>query len=176
MSHLELTRMSDVQQRVFASVGDTGVVDLEAVTNSFDDPRTRDKIEHLERVMKGMDGQLKLEPKHYHAKGLYARELFIPKGTVATGKVHIHEHLNFVTLGEVTVMTEDGPVRIKAPHVLVSKPGTKRAVYAHEDTIWTTVHATEETEVAALEASLVVDTYAQYEALALTGSRKEMLT
>jgi hypothetical protein len=34
--------------------------------------------------------------------------------------------------------------------------------YAHEDTVWTTVHATDETDVEKIEALFVVGTEAEY--------------
>jgi quercetin dioxygenase-like cupin family protein len=73
----------------------------------------------------------------------YAREMFIPKGTLIIGKIHRHQHLNFITKGEVIVATEFGNKELKAPCTFVSEVGLKRAVYAVEDTLWTTVHLTE---------------------------------
>lgn len=72
----------------------------------------------------------------------YARQMFIPKGTLIVGKIHRHEHHNFLMLGKVSVATEFGKLYFEAPHVFVSEAGLKRAVYAEEDTIWVTVHLT----------------------------------
>jgi len=124
----------------------------------------RHKVERLESIMFEMPEHVtELPVRHIFASGLYARELTIPKGMVATGKVHCQEHLFFVNSGEISVLTESGPQRLKAPAVLVTQPGTKRVVYAHEDTVVTTVHATTETKVEQLEADLVVNSYAEYE-------------
>lgn len=73
----------------------------------------------------------------------YAREIFIPKGTVVIGKIHRHQHLNFILKGKVSVKTEFGTKYFEAPCTFISEVGLKRAVYAEEDTIWTTVHMTE---------------------------------
>ena len=75
--------------------------------------------------------------------GTYAREMFIPKGTVIIGKIHKHQHLNFILKGKVSVATEFGKKYFEAPCIFVSEIGLKRAVYAEEDTIWATVHMTE---------------------------------
>ena len=72
----------------------------------------------------------------------YAREMMIPKGTLIIGKIHRHQHLNFIAKGKVTVFTEFGQKHLEGPCTFVSEVGLKRAVYAHEDTIWTTIHLT----------------------------------
>jgi hypothetical protein len=77
--------------------------------------------------------------------GTYARQMFIPKGTVIIGKIHRHQHLNFILQGKVSVATEFGKKYFEAPCTFISEIGLKRAVYAEEDTIWTTVHLTAHT-------------------------------
>ncbi len=72
----------------------------------------------------------------------YAREMMIPKGTLIIGKIHKHQHLNFITKGKVKVFTEFGEKYLEAPCTFISEVGLKRAVYAEEDTLWTTVHLT----------------------------------
>ena len=118
----------------------------------------RQKIDRLESVMFSIP-QLEIKPTHYFADGLYAREIFIPKGTTLTGKIHKTEHLNIISKGDISVMTEHGIKRIKAPCTMVSKPGTKRVGYAHEDTVWTTIHASAERDLDKLEALLIAPTY-----------------
>lgn len=72
----------------------------------------------------------------------YAREMLIPKGTVIIGKIHRHQHLNFITKGRAVVFTEFGKKVLEAPCTFISEVGLKRAVYAEEDTLWTTIHIT----------------------------------
>lgn len=112
----------------------------------------------LEGELLKMD-QISLPLRHHFAKGLYARELFIPEGTALTGRIHTTEHLCFITKGRISISTDDGMKMISAPAIVVSKPGAKRAGYAHEDTIFVTVHATEETDIGKLEAELTCDTF-----------------
>lgn len=83
--------------------------------------------------------QVELEYLHHFAPGIYMREMRIPKGTVVTGAIHKHDHLNILIKGELSVWTEDGMKRIEAPAVIPSKAGIKRAGYAHEDSAWITV-------------------------------------
>jgi len=115
-----------------------------------------DKIFELEEKLKEYE-QVNLDVKHHFGGGIYARELLIPKDTVLTGKMHTHEHLNIMLSGDITVSTETGTKRINKPCVITSKPGTKRAGYAHEDTIWITFHATKETDLAVIESIFIAD-------------------
>jgi len=120
----------------------------------------RHKIKALEDHMLTYP-QVPIETKHYFAEGLYAREIFIPKGTLLTGAVHLFEHINILSQGDITIILETGAQRLKAPQTIVSKPGTKRVGYAHEDTVWTTIHAAEETDIKKLEELLVVKSHAE---------------
>lgn len=128
----------------------------------------QDKITRLEVEMRKHE-QLEIEPVHRFAKGLYAREITIPAGTLLTGKVHKEQHMNVISKGRITVLTENGLETISAPATIVSPPGTKRIGYAHEETVWTTIHATEETDVAAVERILV---YSEEELLAIEEASK----
>jgi len=115
---------------------------------------TREDIERLQQAMARMP-QVELQTRHYFADGLYCRELARPAGTTIVGKVHLREHLYIVLQGEVTVVGEGGPVHLKAPCILVSPPGTKRAVYAHVDSVCCTVHRTDSTDLEAIERELI---------------------
>jgi hypothetical protein len=92
----------------------------------------------------------------------YAREMMIPKGTLIIGKIHRHQHLNFITQGKVIVYTEFGEKHLEAPCTFISEIGLKRAVYAEEDTLWTTVHMTafdSETELGKIENEVIAPSY-----------------
>lgn len=117
---------------------------------------TLDAIHRLQAAMTTLP-QAVLDTKHHFADGLYARELFRPADTLIVGKVHRREHLYIVLSGEVTIVGDGYRERVKAPRIFVSQPGTKRAVYAHEDSICVTVHRTNETDLDKIEAELIED-------------------
>lgn len=95
---------------------------------------------------------------NHFAPGLYARQMFIPKGTVLTGAVHKTEHLCIVS-GVINVTTDEEVIRIEgAQRIFVSKPGSRRAGFSIEDTWWTTVHATTETDLEKLVLELTEST------------------
>lgn len=124
----------------------------------------RTSILKLEAAMLAMPGHLladDFKTTHHFSPGIYMRELFIPKGTTLTGKIHKHGHLCILSQGEVSVWTEGGMKRVSAPAVIQSEPGIKRAFYAHEDSIWITVHHNldNEKDIEKLEEMLVVDTF-----------------
>jgi quercetin dioxygenase-like cupin family protein len=113
--------------------------------------------------------------RHFFVPGSYAREIFIPKGTLVVGKIHRHAHINIVSLGRCSVMTEEGPQTIQAPSTWVSQPGTKRVVYAHEDTIWTTLHVTNQTDLATIEEEIIAPTYGELDQVSLTHDERRLL-
>ena len=123
----------------------------------------RSKVLELEDAMRREPDQIHIEPVHYFAKGLYAREITIPKGAVLTGKIHLFEHINIISKGDISVLTEHGVKRIKAPATIISQPGIKRVGYAHEETVWTTIHACDVKDGDEAEKFLVVDTFEEFE-------------
>jgi len=99
--------------------------------------------------------QAKLTTDHFWADGMYCRVLFRPADTLIIGKVHKREHLYIIASGEVTVVGNGKKERIIGPRVIVSAPGTKRAVYAHTDATTITIHRTDETDLDKIEAELI---------------------
>lgn len=84
---------------------------------------------------------------HRFTPGLYIREIFMPAGTVVTSVKHLTCHPFVISKGDVSVYVEGVEVdRYKAPHTGITQPGTRRFLYNHEDTIWTTFHVTEKTD------------------------------
>lgn len=146
------------QTHLPANVDRDDPVAFQQLANHFDDPDLRRKILAMEEFMLEQE-QVEIPVRHHFCNGIYAREITAPAGVIMTGMVHRTEHLNIMSKGEVSVMTEDGMKRFKAPCTFVSKPGTKRIGYVHEEMVWTTIHATTETDLKKLEAMLVTRTF-----------------
>ena len=123
------------------------------VVTILDAKPTREQIERLEALILQCP-QTDLKTTHHFSPGLYAREMFIPAGTVLTGAVHKTEHMALF-VGDITVWTEHGMQRITGHQTFVSKAGAKRVGYAHADTWCTGFFVTDETDIDALEAALV---------------------
>lgn len=98
--------------------------------------------------------------KHHFAPGAYAREMTLPAGLGVTGKIHKHAHVNVISKGRVRVFTEqEGLLELAAPCTFVSSPGTKRAVLVLEETVWTTVHVTDKTDLAEIEREVIASDF-----------------
>ncbi len=78
--------------------------------------------------------------KHVFTDNQYLRQITMPKGMLFISKLHKTTHPYFVLKGDVSVLTEKGVVRIKSPYSGITKAGTKRVLFTHEETVWTTIH------------------------------------
>ena len=132
--------------------------------------KERADILSLESAMSEMDGY---DPEgkeickitHYFAPGVYAREMWMPAGCLITGKIHLTEHLNMLSQGKVSVSNKGESVTMEAPYTFVSPVGTKRAIYAHEDSTWTTIHATDLQDPDEIEAEIIAETFEELDAM-----------
>lgn len=126
----------------------------------------REWIKALETYMCAMPESLPLDTcpvKHTFAPGAYAREMALPKGILIVGKIHKHAHINVISKGRVLVLTDAGDAVLEAPCTFASNPGAKRVVYVLEDTVWTTVHVTDKTDLAEIEAEIIANEYSDIE-------------
>src|SRR5271154_319873 len=88
--------------------------------------------------------------------GLYSRTIYMPAGMLCTSKIHKTEHQFVVSSGHCKVWAEDqGWVDIRAGFIGVTKPGTRRALWMIEDTVWTTFHPTRLTYLREIESELM---------------------
>jgi len=113
--------------------------------------------------------------KHSFSPGIYVREIFIPKGTMLTGKIHKHKHPNFLMSGKVMVITEGAGVEeLEGPISIMSPPGTKRALKALTDLTWITVHhnPTDTEDLEEIEREVIAATYEDYDRLTLRQGQK----
>ena len=115
---------------------------------------TREQLAALEARISECP-QTEMPVTHHFADGVYGRELFIPAGTVLTGKTHRFATMNLLMHGEITVSTPDGMRRLTAPAIFTSVPGCKKAGYAHTDTIWVNIHPTKLRDLAAIESKFI---------------------
>jgi hypothetical protein len=123
----------------------------------------RSQILKLEGAMRELDGCVEgngpCKITHYFAPGVYAREMWMPADTLVTGKIHKTSHLNMLSQGKVTVSNKGDSVTYEAPYTFVSPVGTKRAIYAHEDSTWTTIHPTDLETPEEIEAEIIAETF-----------------
>jgi len=125
---------------------------------------SKQKIQAFEDALLQMP-QIDIETKHYIADGVYVREITIPKGATVTGAVHLTETIDILVSGDITIVYDDVRKRLTGYGVYTSKPGVKKVAYAHEDTVWMTVHAVDNIKdktMDEIEKDLWVDSYNEY--------------
>lgn len=140
---------------------------LQPITNSV---LTPELLADWKTQVKNMDNQVELPVIHHHVEstpnspcgGVYARELFIPAGTVAVGAVHKYPQLNIMSQGLVDIATTDGVFRLKAPYTTVAPAGIQRIVYAIEDTVWITIHGIDEKDEDVIWNTVVCEDFDKY--------------
>ena len=133
---------------------------------------TLEAVRRLESAMLETGDGLPIDQltRHFYCDGIYAREFFHPADTYLVGKMHRKENFFVLLAGEVTLWTEHGMKRVRAPFWAITKPGTKRVAYAHTDSIVMTFHPNDDNEqdLSALEARYTVPSDAEEAFHALT--------
>ena len=107
----------------------------------------------------------KIPIKHLFMDGVYIREMSMLEGTAVIGAIHKQLHMCFLLTGCLTVTDENGTEDYIAPCYIISSPGTKRVLYAHEDSVWYNIHQnpTNTENIGEIEKELVAINYKEYE-------------
>ena len=119
-------------------------------------PTMRERVQHLQEEISKLPQYEPLTKHTFHA-GMYCREVWRAAGVLVVGKVHKKEHFYLIVYGTVVITTDDGVERITGPHLICSKPGTKRAVLSETDALCMTFHKLDEMPVEQAEKELVED-------------------
>lgn len=99
------------------------------------------RIDELESVMLSEGNVIDFPLVHRFTDGMYIRQIFMPKDSLITSKIHITDHPYTVSLGAAAVLIDSGDwEHIVAPYTGITKAGTRRVLYILEDCIWTTYH------------------------------------
>jgi hypothetical protein len=99
---------------------------------------------------------------HQFGKGLCVRTLVMPKGMLMLTKIHRFRHPYFIMSGKVSVYVNGEVTHIEAPFQGMTEPATQRVIYAHEETTWITVHATEETDIEKIEEEIIAPNFDEF--------------
>lgn len=114
--------------------------------------------------------QVEIPVEHNFFPGGYARTIRVPAGTEMTGAIHKYQNFNLLVSGELLIIAEDGPMHLRAPAQFWSPPGTKRVGQMLTDVVWTTIFATDITDIPAILDHFTTNSEAEY--LAFTESMK----
>jgi sulfur transfer complex TusBCD TusB component (DsrH family) len=94
---------------------------------------------------------------HQFSNDIYARTIFMPKGSLVVGKKHKTRHFNFIMSGKAVLYMDGVKTYLEAPYLLESLEGSRKVLLIEEDMYWTTVHSTETQDIEELEVSLIED-------------------
>lgn len=153
MSELSLVVVEQSPLSLILGYSDSSALEV------MDKAELREVISKIENVMLSLDEQIEIPVQHHFSKGIYAREMQMPKGSLLVGKIHKHENLSILSAGEVSVLSQDGIKRFSAPYTFVATAGAKRVIYAHADAVWTVIHGTDETDVEKIEEEFIAKDY-----------------
>lgn len=116
------------------------------------------RIDELELKMVTDFDHVECPLVHRFTNKMYIREIFMPKGTLVTSKIHKSQHPYCVSKGVVSVKIDSGEwVTIEAPFTGITEIGTRRVLLIHEDCIWTTFHVNKDNckDISTLENRLL---------------------
>ena len=103
--------------------------------------------------------------KHTFADGIYIRQMDMKANSVVVGAIHNHLHVWFLLTGHLAVVTEDTTEEFISPCYVLATPGSKRVIYAIEDSIFVNVHKNPNNikDIKKLEDEIVSLTFEDYE-------------
>ena len=103
--------------------------------------------------------------KHTFADGVYVRQMDMKADSLVVGAIHNHLHVWFLLTGHLAVATEDSIEEFLAPCYVLATPGSKRVIYATEDSIFINIHKNPSNieNIDELESEIVSKTFEEYE-------------
>lgn len=115
-----------------------------------------------ENIVKGDSEVFPL--KHTFTDGIYIRQMSMKKDSFVIGKIHKHNHVWFLLTGMISVVDENNTVDHVAPCYVEAPSGSKRMIYAREDSIWVNVHAnpTGTRDLEELEELIIAKDYEEF--------------
>jgi hypothetical protein len=119
------------------------------------------KEDNEEEFNRSITGEIEGAVTHNFADGQYIRTIVMPKGLVVTTKIHNQNHPFFIMTGEVSIFSEQGVQQIKAPYHGITKRGTKRVLYVHEECIFITVHCTDKLDLKEVEEECIAKNFSE---------------
>lgn len=90
---------------------------------------------------------------HFIHAGMYSRTAFIPAGVLGVGVEWCQDNI-VILVGDITLTTDEGVVRMRGHNILKANSGIKRVLLAHQDTYFTAIFTTKATDVFDAETEL----------------------
>lgn len=98
-----------------------------------------------------------IEIVHRFTPGLYIRECRMKGDHIFISKIHKTEHPFVISAGHCSVYNDEdrSVLELRAPYTGITRPGARRILIVHEDTIWTTFHPTQLTDPVEIEREII---------------------
>lgn len=116
-----------------------------------------EEIQNLIGILRKDFPEVEMPLNHYFVGDLYAREIFMPAGSLVVGQIHLHDTISIISQGEALIFSSaTGVKRVKAPMTFLSGAGTRRVLLILSDMVFSTVHITKERDPHKLREELAV--------------------
>jgi quercetin dioxygenase-like cupin family protein len=93
---------------------------------------------------------------HHFSDGLYVKQVFLPKDSLACQHKHNYDHLSILAQGKVKVLFDNDVVETyTAPACINIKKGINHTILALEDSTWFCIHHTFETDMNKIDNVLI---------------------
>lgn len=97
--------------------------------SDFDPEKLDCNIHAIEKILESLPEDLKIDCKnntrHHFTPGIYCRELFMPAGSVLTGKYHRQQDILIIAQGTCHFLTKHGLRTLSAPAITKVEADTK---------------------------------------------------
>ena len=120
------------------------------------------EILRISKVLKKLP-QATFAREFFYLPGVAVGVMFLPAGSLLTGKIHKHAHIAILAEGTLRLADDDNAFVITAPYVAYGKAGIKRLGYAETDCTFINVLSTNIVGADELDKEMVVDTHDEFE-------------
>lgn len=110
------------------------------------------------------------EVLHHFGGGVYAKQAFIPAGSVVGKHKHDYDHLSILASGVAQIETDGDVKEINGPICVTIAKDKYHMISALTDCVWFCIHATDCTDEAKVDEVLIAPQSSVSELFALAGA------
>jgi len=121
------------------------------------DTSEKEKIDNLREFVTSLPQLTNMVTTHHFAGGMYLRKVWRAAGTLVCGREHLTEHFFMCMSGQIIVYMAGNNVTLYPGDIISCPIGSIKITYSPVDSIGANVFKTNKTDLAELEAELLVD-------------------
>lgn len=103
------------------------------------------------KILEGGNGNI----VHHFSDNLYAKEVYIPEGSIICKHIHSFDHLSILAKGTVLLGIDDDFVEVTGPTCINVKAGQEHSVLAKTPVVWYCIHSTDEKDPDKIDHTLM---------------------